>query len=301
MRPSTPPLVLLLTEDRFSADESTDWYIAQILEEDRLLRLALECLGARVRRLAWSDPDFDWTSAQLAMFRTTWDYSSRFQEFFTWLDRTSQMTRLINPVEVIRWNLDKRYLREMQSRGVRIPPTAFFERGSRVDLEGILASNGWNEAIVKPAVSGGARNTFRISSEGSRTFAPEFNRILEQESMLVQEFQTDILSEGELSLIVIGGTFTHAIRKIAKPGDFRVQDDHGGTVHSHDATPEEIAFAERAISVCPAHPVYARVDIMRNNNGELALMELELIEPELFLRFSPSAAQRLAEELIRHS
>jgi glutathione synthase/RimK-type ligase-like ATP-grasp enzyme len=118
-----------------------------------------------------------------------------------------------------------------------------------------------------------------------------------EEAMLVKPFQADVLERGELSLVVIGGVFTHAIRKAPRPGDFRVQDDHGGTVHAHAATPEEIDFATSAVARCPGAPAYARVDAVRDSAGHLCVMELELIEPELFLRFHAPAARRLADHL----
>jgi glutathione synthase/RimK-type ligase-like ATP-grasp enzyme len=117
--------------------------------------------------------------------------------------------------------------------------------------------------------------------------------------MLIQPFQRDVLEGGELSLIVIGGRCTHAVRKRARPGDFRVQDDHGGTVHPHPATPEEIAFAESAVACCPSPPAYARVDAVRDAAGQLRVMELELIEPELFFRFHEPAARALADAIAK--
>ncbi len=292
-----PPLVALLTEDRFCVNQTNDWYIEQILDEDRLLEQAMLRQELRCLRVAWSDPRFDWNDAAIAMFRTTWDYSTRFAEFSDWIDRTSGVTQLINSPGMIRWNLDKRYLFELGAAGIRIPPSVCYARGSCIDLAEVMSRNNWAEVIVKPTVSGGARNTFRIPADDAPRTSAMLNRILGMEAMLVQEFQSSILTEGELSVIVIGGRFTHAVRKVAKPGDFRVQDDHGGTVHPHAATSEEKAFAEQAIAACPSEPAYARVDIMSDNTGELTLMELELIEPELFLRFHPPAADILAQEL----
>lgn len=117
--------------------------------------------------------------------------------------------------------------------------------------------------------------------------------------MLVQPFQRDVLDDDELSLVVIGGRCTHAVRKRARPGDFRVQDDHGGTVDAHQPTPHEIAFAESAVACCPSPAAYARVDAVRDAAGMLRVMELELIEPELFLRFHEPGARVLADEIAK--
>ena len=115
--------------------------------------------------------------------------------------------------------------------------------------------------------------------------------------MLLQPFMHSVAQQGEISLCVIGGQVTHAVRKTPKPGDFRVQDDHGGSVHPYWAEPEEIRFAEKAVAACAVPPQYARVDMVRDPAGRLRLMELELIEPELFLRFNPLAARLLAAEI----
>jgi glutathione synthase/RimK-type ligase-like ATP-grasp enzyme len=233
------------------------------------------------------------------VFRTTWDYFDRFAEFSAWLDGVQEQTALINPVEQVRWNMDKHYLAELEARGVRIVPTRFLERGARVDLQATLEKQGWDEAVLKPAVSGAARHTYRIDRRTAREHQPVLERLLADEAMMVQPFQREIVERGELTLVVIGGELTHAVRKVAKPGDFRVQDDHGGTVHPHQATAEEREFAQRAALACDPLPAYARVDVVRDNAGALAVMELELVEPELFLRFHPPAADALADEVAR--
>ena len=148
-------------------------------------------------------------------------------------------------------------------------------------------------------VSGAARLTYRVSLATLAVHEAIFARCLAAEAMMVQAFQPAILAEGELSLIVIEGRATHAIRKTAASGDFRVQDDHGGKVHAHRPTGEEAAFAEAAVAAVPNLPLYARVDFVRDCEGGLRLMELELIEPELFFRFHPPAAERLADALLR--
>jgi glutathione synthase/RimK-type ligase-like ATP-grasp enzyme len=164
-------------------------------------------------------------------------------------------------------------------------------------LQSVVAQHRWDEAVFKPVVSGAARATFRFDAGGCAAMEERFARCVATEAMMVQPFQRDVLESGELSLVVIGGRCTHAVRKRARPGDFRVQDDHGGTVHPHAATPEEIRFAESAVACCPAVPAYARVDAVRDAAGRLCVMELELVEPELFFRFHAPAARALADHL----
>jgi glutathione synthase/RimK-type ligase-like ATP-grasp enzyme len=124
--------------------------------------------------------------------------------------------------------------------------------------------------------------------------------LIRQEAMMVQEFQHQVLTKGEVALMVLGGKFTHAILKKAKKGDFRVQDDFGGTVTLYVPTPQEIRFAEKVVTRCNPQPVYARVDAIWDNQDQLVLSELELIEPELWFRFNPDAARQLAKAIVTH-
>ncbi len=289
--------VVLLTEERYETAVPGNWYIENIFHDDGLLMAGLEARGLRVVRVAWSRPGFDWTSTRAAMFRTTWDYFDRFAEFNEWMDRVVGQTRLLNSPALVRWNVDKHYLRDLAGRGVNIPPTRFIEPGHMLTLRETLAETGWAEAILKPAVSGAARHTYRLTLANVDEHEEVFRGLVKMEAMLLQPFLGKVLEQGELSLVVIGGQCTHAVRKIAKPGDFRVHDDHGGTVHPHVVTAEEVAFAERAVAACPEAPLYARVDVVRDDAGRLSIMELELVEPELFLRFHPPAADVLAQVL----
>ncbi len=162
----------------------------------------------------------------------------------------------------------------------------------------MLAETGWDEAVVKPCVSGAARHTYRVNRRTAADLQPLLTALLDAEAMIVQPFQEDIARTGEDSLVVFDGRFSHAVRKVAKPGDFRVQDDHGGTAHEYRPTAEQVAVAEQAVAACRPVPTYGRVDLVRDNDGRLAVMELELIEPELWLRFHPPAADRFAAVLV---
>ncbi|WP_263461183.1 ATP-grasp domain-containing protein [Thauera sp. Sel9] len=288
--------VVILTEDRYVHPDPDDWYQAQIAREDGLVAEALQAQGLSVARRSWTDPAMDWRVCGSLLFRTTWDYFDRFAEFSRWLDAVSAQTRLFNDAGLIRWNVDKHYLADLAARGVAIAPTCFVERGEATTLASIMAAQGWDEIVFKPAVSGAARLTYRVDRASLAGHEPVFTRCVAQEAMLVQRFEPAILADGELSLIVIGGRCTHAIRKTARAGDFRVQDDHGGTVHAHLPSAAERAFAETAVAACPSLPLYARVDFVRDGGG-FRLMELEMIEPELFFRFDPPAAEVLAAAL----
>lgn len=283
--------VALLTESRYLAPQPGVAYVENIFLEDRLLSEALAHNGASVERVDWADDSVNWGRFSAAIFRTTWDWSDRLPAFRSWLD--GMPAPLLNDRRLAAWNLDKHYLVELAGRGVPIVPTHIVERGQPQSLASVLSRAGWSDAVAKPALSAGGRETWRV---GPVTAADEarFARLVAVEPMLVQPFVADVLEGGELSIVVIDGVATHAVRKRAAPGEFRVQDDFGGSVVIADAASDELEVAERAVAACPFPPLYARVDLVRGPRGEPWLSELEVVEPELFLRFHPAAAERLA-------
>lgn len=286
---------VILTDDNFikppTVKTETGW------QEDNLLREALERQGSKVERKSWSDPDFDWSQTRAVIFRTTWDYFDRFTEWQDWLERVSDQTRLINPVDMVRWNMDKHYLRDLERQGINIPETRYIEVGQHTTLASLHQETGWAETILKPCVAGSARHTYRLDHERLAEHEHIFQQLISKEAMMLQPFQHNVISQGEVSLMVMGGTCTHAVIKTAKAGDFRVQDNFGGSVRLYEPNKEEMTFAERAVAACASLPAYARVDIIRDNNDQLALIEIELIEPELWFRLRPEAADTLAEFL----
>ncbi len=297
--------IALLTDHRYTATQAaaSDWYLGNILHDDALLQDSLAQLGLSSVRVDWADPTVDWTSFSCAVFRTTWDYFERITEFTAWLDRVEKQTRLCNDTSLIRWNLDKHYLADLQSMGIPIVPSLFLEAGSRPDLPSLLSETGWEDAIIKPCISGGAWNTYRLDLSSAGRIQQILEPQLATEAFMLQPFQPDVLQNGEDTLILVDGIFTHAITKRPKPGDFRVQDDHGGTVHACEPSIEQIELAERAFAACRSEnrplPVYGRVDMVRDQNGSWRIMELELIEPELWLRNHPPAALALAQAIAR--
>jgi glutathione synthase/RimK-type ligase-like ATP-grasp enzyme len=290
--------VVILTEHRYIKPKKTDWYIDQVLLEDRLLQTALEKKGLSVIKKDWADKHFDWTTTKYAIFRTTWDYFERFNEFFTWLKNTKNKTTFINSLEIINWNIDKHYLQDLAKNNINIAPTLFIEKGDTITLAQLFEKTNWKEVVIKPAISGAARHTYRVNHNNYKEHENIFQELIKVESMLFQSFLKNITLLGEISLIMIGGKYTHSVKKTAKKGDFRVQDDHGGTVEKYQPTIEEIIFAENCLKASPFNPVYARVDLVYDNNNILSLSELELIEPELWFRNNPTSANLLAEEVI---
>ncbi len=296
--------IALLTSHRYLASQARegDWYLDNILHDDRLLQLALQQLGLSSQRVDWADPSEDWSRFRCAVFRTTWDYFDRFAEFNAWFDRVQSQTQLFNAPPIIRWNMDKHYLADLDAKGVSIVRSHFIERGTTLELRALLDETGWDQAVIKPCVSGGARHTYRVDRASARQLQPIIQALLATKAFLLQPFEPAIMAQGEDSLMMIGGRYSHAVRKVAKPGDFRVQDDHGGTVHAYEPTAAQIALAERAMAACDTMPIYGRVDMVRVGavdaaGGHDAVMELELIEPELWLRLHPPAATLFAEAI----
>jgi Prokaryotic glutathione synthetase, ATP-grasp domain len=291
--------ITLLTDARYVHPKPGDWYVENILLEDALLRAALEARGLSVYRTNWDDSDFDWRETRYALFRTTWDYFDRFPQFSKWLDATAALTQFINPLPLIRWNMDKHYLRDLAAQGILIPATQFIEPGESRSLTEIAQATGWDEYVLKPAISGAGRHTYRLSARNVQAHEDIFQKLIAQESMLLQAFQHNVVHKGELTLMMMNGQYTHAVLKKAKEGDFRVQDDFGGVAHDHTPTAAEIQFAEQVLRACPSMPLYARVDMIWDNEGRLCVSELEAIEPELWFRRCPSSVEPLADGLLQ--
>lgn len=290
--------VVILTQKEFYEPKDPDWYIKQVITEDLLVQKALEKKGLKVIRTYWDNSEFDFSSSKIVLFRTIWDYFHRFDEFSNWLNNVKNKTKLINPPELIYWNIDKHYLNDLSENGINIPPTIFIEKGNTRNLKDLHIETGWPEMILKPVVSGAGRHTYKLSEKNIATHEIIYKQLIQNEAMMLQEFQYKITKKGEAAFILFNGKFSHAILKKAKPGDFRVQDDFGGTVHPYNAKLKEIKFAEEIVSLCSPLPLYARVDIIWDNNNKPAIGEIELIEPELWFRNHPAAADIFAEAIL---
>jgi glutathione synthase/RimK-type ligase-like ATP-grasp enzyme len=292
--------ITILTQAEYVNPSTTNKYIDNVLLEDQLIIEALEAKGLKVYRTNWDNPDFEWSSTQYVLFRAIWDYFDRFPEFSKWLEGVSQKTKLINPTEQLVWNMDKHYLRDLEDKGVNIIKTDFIEIGDTRTLQQVIVDSGWEHVILKPAVSGGARHTYKIKPGESVQHELIFKQLIAAEAMLLQPFQKNIMERGEVSFMVFGGVYSHAVLKKAKAGDFRVQDDHGGTIHPYQASAEEIEFVQHVMAVCKTVPVYGRVDVTWDNENHLALVELELIEPELWFREASNSPEMLADVVVNH-
>ena len=260
---------------------------------DSLLAEALAARGARVQARPWDQI----TGGDVVVLRSTWDYHRRIGEFREWLERIAAVSRLVNPLETVRWNLDKQYLRELEQKGIPMPRARWFEPGEQPYLSDVLKANGWERAVLKPRISATAYGTHLIKP-GVLLMGNDWSQSLATGG-LIQEFVPEVQTAGEVSLVYFGGAFSHAVRKRTASGDYRVQLEFGGSAEAFEATPAMMAFGLSVLAAAARPWVYARVDVVETAAG-LLLMELELIEPELFLHLSPEGAERLAKALLDH-
>lgn len=268
-----------------------DWEV-----DDQPLFQSLDARGVAWARPVWDDPAVDWAAFDGVLVRTTWDYMERLEAYVAWAERVARVTRLHNPASVVRWNTRKTYLGALEALGVPIAPTVWLT--SPVPLAPILAQRGWERAFLKPVVGATARETCRFVADDLALAQAHADRVLQREALMLQPYLRSVEDEGELSVIVIDGVPSHAVRKIPVPGDYRVQDDFGAKDERIDLPDDLAALAAQALGAASVllggEPLlYGRVDALRGDDGRLVLNELELVEPSLFLRHAPEAADRL--------
>ena len=271
--------------------------LGDFVSDDELAAALLRERGWRVDFWPW-DQAADWSLYDLVVIRTTWDYHERPQQFLTVLAAIEDSgTPLVNPLSLVRWNLDKHYLGDLQSQGVPIVPTRYARRlAAREELEAHFQCFNTDELILKPPVNVNAFHTYRVPRADLAVLLPDLAAEFGERPYMAQPFMPAILSEGEFSLVYINGQFSHAILKTPAAGDFRVQEEHGGLITAVAAEQGLRSAGRRALDALPAAPLYARVDLVRSDNAFL-VMELELIEPSLYLRMHPAAPRRFANAL----
>lgn len=267
-------------------------------QDEHLLEPALISAGMQAQIRFWDDPTVDWSDFDAVVIRSTWDYVAKYPAFLAWIDHVASVARLFNPPEVLRWNLHKGYLIELEDRGVPIVPTAWLGKGDGIDLADIGASRGWKDVVVKPAIDAGARGLFRVTGDLEAGQA-QLDALLATDDVMVQEFQTGLIDHGELSIVCLDGEFSHAVRKRAKPGDVRIQIEYGGTYTPEEPDDATCGLAEWIVQATGHDLLYARVDLVPAVDGSWQLGELELAEPALYLRWAPGSADRMAEAIRR--
>jgi hypothetical protein len=270
----------------------------QLTPDDALLVPAFARLGVGTRAVPWDDPGTDWMAFDAVLVRSTWDYHLKLPRFLEWTSRLEGLgVSLVNSAPLIRWNARKDYLKELTDAGVDVIPTSWVRRGGGRSLQTMLEAAGWSEAVVKPVVSASAHETWRTSLEAAAGDQERFGRLVLEGDVMVQPFLREIESAGEWSLVFLGDRFSHAVVKRPKADDFRVQKQFGGSRELVEPEPWLIAAARVALDAAPGRSLYSRVDGCVVN-GRFLLMELELIEPELFLGSMAAAAGALAAAVL---
>lgn len=261
-------------------------------EHDRMMDALREPFGARgfsLDDVDWADDQVDWSDYAAVIIGTTWDYWDRPDQFLRTLERIESRTRLFNPAALVRWNSDKRYLQELEAKGARLIPTLWIDHVNQAAYEQAFEALGSDDLVFKRQVGAGADGQYRLTRGNVMPDMPY--------PMMVQPFQTAIQTEGEYSFIFIGGTFSHALLKQAKSGDYRIQSSYGGVETAITPDAGDLAAAQAILALLDDAPLYARVDMLRGESGEMRLMELELIEPYLYPLEGPELGPMMAEAL----
>ena len=268
-----------------------------ITADDQPLAEALAALGYPVEPEPWTDIDPDThLASDPVVLRSTWDYHRVPTMFAAWLEAMADSRRpLLNPAGVARANIDKIYLQGLAAAGIAIPRSRWIEQPDVAAIEAVLREERWDHAVLKPRIGATAHGTFLIAigqlpTEDDLTAA-------RASGALLQEFIPEIRDRGEVSMVYAGGVFSHAVTKRAPAGDFRVQKDFGGTVEVIVPSSGLLSFGETVMAQVPASCAYARVDVVDSAHGPL-LMELELIEPELYFTIVPGSAERMARAIV---
>lgn len=266
------------------------------VSDDDLAFEPLQKLGYVVDVVSWQQTATLWKEYAAVIIRTTWDYQNNLTKFLQVLEQIESQTLLANPFEVVKWNADKIYLNDLAEKGAKIVPTIWADdKVSAWQINQWLKELESDEIVIKPRVSATAQDTFWLKR--GQENVENLSQVFKNRPFMVQPFMKNIVEEGEYSLFYFNGEYSHAILKTPKKADFRVQEEHGGIIQAIKPTTSLLEAGEKILSCISQKLLYARVDFVRTQNNEFALMELELIEPSLYLRNSKQAPYLFAEAI----
>ncbi len=258
-------------------------------------------LGWRCEWIPWRTPDVDWDAWDAVYIAATWDYPedpAAFLEVLETVDRSSAV--LVNDLELVRWNIPKTYLRDLERRGAAIVPSRWYRRMDECDLGAVSHAFGPGKIVVKPVIGANAQDTFLLEPPVAARTGALLAKTFADRPFIVQPFLTSIQTDGEHSLFYIGGAYSHAIRKLPRSNDFRVQEEHGADIRPNTPDSALRETADRVMALIEPAPLYARCDFVRDVEGGFRVMELELVEPSLYLRMDADAPARFAAAFDRH-
>jgi len=277
-----------------SCDDLTDYVV-----DDDLLLAPFRAQGWEAEFIPWSQPGMDWSAYDAAIIRATWDYTHRLDEYLAVLRQIETSgVPLYNPYEVIAWNAHKKYLMELEGSGIPIVPTRIFNDVRDVPFDELFDTFGADELIIKPMVSAGAYKTYRFTREQLPEMRDKFMVDLAGHDLMAQPFIGSLLEAGEYSVFYFNGKHSHTIVKQPQPGDFRVQEEHGGIISPAVATPAQLELGEAVLKCIPHTCLYARVDMVESPEGEWQVMEVELIEPSLYFRMDEESPARFVRAFL---
>lgn len=266
-----------------------------LYEDDRLAADLLRARGVEVEAAVWDSAAVRWEEFDAVVLRSCWEYHLRTGEFLDWITLMEQRRiPMWNPAVVVRDNADKRYLGRLAAEGVPVVPTVWVEKGADFDLAGILEAQGWERAVIKPVISMSAYRTWITTPARAAQDTLQAREISSSSGLMIQRFVPEIQTGGEWSFIFFMKEYSHAVLKMPKPGDFRVQQELGGRLIVRDPPQRLINQAEEVVRSVKEPLLYARVDGVEVGE-ELMLMELELVDPVLFFARDAGAAGRFAD------
>jgi len=293
----TRPHVALVTA---RAARGTDYDMPPLLD-------VLRGAGVDTEEMDWDDDAVAWSQFDLVLLRSPWDYTWRLPEFLAWADRVSRQTRLLNPPDVLRWNTDKHYLAKLADAGVPVVPSRFIEPGedAAAAVDAVLAAHPQaNDIVVKPTISAGSRDTQRHTRGNRNAMAAHAQGLLDaNRSVLVQPYLDHVDAHGETALLFFDGEFSHAIRKgplLRRDGAATAGLYAEEAITPRTPSPDELHAAKQVLAAIPfaQQLLYARVDLIRDDDGSPRLLELELVEPSVFLEHAEGAAKRFAHAIM---
>ncbi len=268
-------------------------------DEESVLFDFLTNKGLHIHKVIWNEPNVDWKSYDLALLKSPWDYFEYIDDFYVWLTYLQSINLpLLNPASVVKWNSDKHYLAEIEAAGLPVIPTQYISKGSKLSIQDYFEYYNTDQVIIKPCVSGGSFHTFKVNKENVIEIENKLINLLPIMDFMIQPFIPEIQTEGEWSFLFFDGKFSHSLIKKAKSGDFRVQHYLGGAIYPTIPSPELLSEATKYVEQFADGCLYARVDGVIVN-GEFKLMELELIEPFLFLFTNADAYENYYQALIK--
>ena len=267
--------------------------LEELFEEDNLLIRGFEAQGFQASPVIWSDPTIDWNQFDIALIRSTWDYLDAAEHFLRTLSKIETSScKLFNPLSVVRWNMDKHYLLDLEQQEVQIIPTFLASQVELVTLHKLFVENQWQTVVLKPAIGLAASNIYRIPLNMLENVLSNIGVDQLHSEYLIQPFIENILSEGEWSFIYFNQQLSHVLLKKPAHGDYRVQGIYGGTIQPVEPRSHDLRQATSVLDRLPSDILYARLDFVRVN-GQLSVMEVELIEPIFSFNLVPESILRL--------